>query len=276
MYLYHIVILALVQGISEFLPISSSAHLILAHGAMDDPANADPWGAELTMDVAVHVGTLLSVLLYFRKDIADMLGGTLATIRTRKPNEGLELGVNMVIASAPVIIVGLWLATVEPDWLRSIAVIGWTTLIFGIVLGVADKFFPVTKKLEDLTFGGAFLIGLAQAIALVPGVSRSGITMTAGRFLGYNRADAARFSLLLSIIAISGAGALQGLELVSSGDLKLGLNVLIAAILAFLSGWAAITLMMRWLSKATFTPFVIYRVALGLLLLGLYYGGYGF
>jgi undecaprenyl-diphosphatase len=273
MYLYHIVILALVQGITEFLPISSSAHLILSHAALGGEAQADdPWGQQLMIDVAVHVGTLFSVLLYFRKDLIAMFTGTVRAATQQRQTGGLRLGLHVILASVPVIITGAALSLVEPAWLRSIEVIAWTTLIFGILLWVADRFFPSRFSLEDMKYRSAFMIGLAQALALIPGVSRSGVTMTAGRFCGFARTEAAKFSLLLSIPAISGAGALQARELVLSGDFALGADVLTAAFLAFLSGWAAIALMMRWLARATFTPFVIYRIGLGLVLLGLFYG----
>ncbi len=271
MLLYHIIILALVQGITEFLPVSSSAHLILGHAVMGDPAGDDPWGRELTIDVAVHVGTLFAVLLYFRKDVCAMLCGFFGTLKTRRETVGFHLALKVVLASLPVIVCGAALAIIEPDWLRSVEVIAWTTLVFGILLWVADRFFADTKTLDDFSYKNAFLIGLAQSLALIPGVSRSGITMTAGRFLGYSRTESARFSLLLSIVAISAAGSLQGLELFQSGDFDFGMDVLLALVLAFLSGWAAIALMMRWLARASFTPFVVYRILLGLALLYVVY-----
>jgi undecaprenyl-diphosphatase len=266
MLFYHIIILALVQGITEFLPVSSSGHLVLAHEFINGGEAGDRWGADLTMDVAVHVGTLFSVLLYFRKDIAKIFCGAFKAAKGNSDSNDLRLGISVLIASAPVIAAGLTLEVLEPQFLRSPAVIAWTTLLFGILLWVADRFFPAEKQLENLTYTNALWVGLAQVLALVPGVSRSGITMTAGRFLGFSRTESARFSLLLAIIAISGAGTLQVFELIASRNLALGMDVLLAMVLAFFSGLAAISLMMRWLSKATFTPFAIYRVVLGGLL----------
>jgi undecaprenyl-diphosphatase len=266
--LYHILILALVQGISEFLPISSSGHLVLTHHLMGEGGQNLCWSANRTIDVAVHVGTLFSVLIYFRKDLIAMAGGIL-----NPGSNGFNLGRNVLIASVPVIIAGYFLHQIQPSFMCLVEIMAWMTLVFGIVLLIADKF-QSTKSVEDMSGGQAFLIGLSQALALVPGVSRSGITMTSARFLGFSRTEAARFSLLLSIIAITGAGAVNGYDLYQSGNMALGLNAFIAVILSFVSGYIAITLMMKWLSKATFKPFAIYRIILGILLLGLIYGGY--
>ena len=151
--------------------------------------------------------------------------------------------------------------------------IAWTTLGFGVLLYVADKAAGQLRRLTDMRWADALLIGLMQILALVPGTSRSGITMTAGRLLGYDRREAARFSMLLAIPAIAGAGTLAGLDVYRSGNLALGLDALIAAAMAFVAAWIAIALLMRWLAVASFTPFVIYRIALGGLLLALIYTG---
>lgn len=268
--LLHIVILALVQGISEFLPISSSGHLILAHEALGHQ------GAEmnLILDIAVHVGTLFAVLLYFRKDVMAMLCGCVCTVQGKGAgHRGRKLLIYVLAASLPVIIAGFVLHSVMPDMWRSVTVTAWCTLIFGIVLWIADKKGLQTRTVEDITLKDALLVGCAQVLALIPGVSRSGITMTAARFLGVSRTESARFSMLLAMVAISGAGVLGGLSLLESGDMALGFDVLFAVAFSFVSALAALHLMMKWLEKASFTPFVIYRIALGLLLLGLIYGG---
>lgn len=259
--LLHLVILALVQGITEFLPISSSGHLVLAHAVLG------PTAEDLTLDIAVHVGTLLAVLIYFRADILRML----CALKPGAADRSLLYA--LILASVPVIVAGFVMHLLGPGWTRSLPVLAWTTLIFGIALWAADRYAPAAKPLEKLTLRDALLIGLAQTIALVPGVSRSGITMTAGRALGYSRTEAARFSLLLAVVAISGAGALTGLDLIRQDSAALGLDALIAAVLSLLSSWAVIALMMRWLDKAGFTPFALYRVALGILLLALIYSG---
>ena len=265
--LYHILILALVQGISEFLPISSSGHLVLTHALLGNENANLCWETNRMIDVAVHVGTLFSVLVYFRRDLLSMMGGL-----SDKTSSGFLLLRNVVIASIPVVIAGYIIHKVEPSFLCLVEIMAWMTLIFGIVLLIADKF-NADKTLGQMNGVQATLIGLSQALALVPGVSRSGITMTSARFLGFSRVEAARFSLLLSIIAIGGAGILSGGKLLETQSLSLGTDVLLAVALSFVSGWIAITLMMKWLSKATFLPFAIYRIILGVILLGLIYSG---
>lgn len=260
---FHLVILALVQGITEFLPVSSSGHLVLVHHLTGQNTG---WEQDLLIDVAVHVGTLFAVLLYFRKDICNMIRGV-------KNEAGQNMAVLVVLASLPVIIAGFLLYSAAPDFLRSLEVMAWCTLVFGIVLWAADRFKPEAKTLEQMGWKDALGIGFAQCLALVPGTSRSGITMTAARFFGYSRVEAARFSLFLAIVAISGAGTLGGIDVLKAPDAAFGLDVLIAAALAFFTALAAIHLMLKWLEKSSFTPFAIYRVLLGLILLGLIYSG---
>jgi len=265
--LYHIIILAIIQGITEFLPVSSSGHLVLTHSLFANGQTDLCWETNRLIDVAVHVGTLLSVLLYFRKDILMMLCGVL-----KPQSEGFKLGFYLAIASIPVIIAGLILQTIKPSFLCLVEVMAWMMLVFGIVLYFADKI-DDGKEIKDMNWKSAIVIGLSQMLALIPGVSRSGITMTSARFLGFSRVEAARFSLLLSIVAISGAGLLTSLDLIGADNMNLGFEVLTAVILSFIAGYIAISLMMKWLSMATFMPFVIYRVVLGIVLLGLIYSG---
>ena len=271
MILYHIILLAIIQGLTEFLPVSSSGHLGLFHCFTDQCAH---WDAEnLTMDIAVHVGTLLSVLLYFWRDVVRMLFG-LKDIGTGKvQSNDAKLLLYVLISSVPVIIAGLILHAFEPDWLKTLEVIAWATIGFGIVLWWADKKTVATKELKELSYKDALIIGLAQMLALIPGTSRSGITMTASRFLGYSRTESAHYSMLLAMVAISGAGALISLDLIKDGNVQLGMDALIAVILSFISGWIAIHLMMKFLEKFTFTVFAIYRIVLGGALLGLIYTG---
>ena len=267
--LLHLFVLSLVQGITEFLPISSSGHLVLTWEVLGSDV---PEHDQLIVDIAVHVGTLAAVCGYFRRDIADMVTGVFAGLAGR-PTAGTRLAVFVVLATLPVIAAGFLLKDMVDDVLRSAEVIAWTTLGFGVLLYVADKAGAQLRRVSDMRWADALIIGLMQILALVPGTSRSGITMTAGRLLGYDRREAARFSMLLAIPAIAGAGTLAGLDVYQSGNLALGLDALIAAAMAFAAAWAAIALLMRWLSHASFTPFVIYRIALGGLLLALIYTG---
>ncbi len=269
MILYHIIILAVIQGLTEFLPVSSSGHLGLFHCLTDQ---CEYWDTtNLTMDIAVHVGTLLSVLLYFWRDVVHMLCGIkdITTGKVKSINSRLTLYV--LISSIPIIIAGLILHMLEPDWLKTLHVIAWATIIFGIILWWSDSKSPSKREIKDLTFKDAIIIGLAQMLALIPGTSRSGITMTAARFLGVSRRESAHYSMLLAMVAISGAGTIMGLSLLKDGDLSLGIDVLIAIIFSFISGLAAISLMMKYLEKATFKIFAIYRIILGLFLLGILY-----
>lgn len=271
MFIYHIILLALIQGVTEFLPVSSSGHLVLVHGLVDGNDLAARWAENQMMDVAVHVGTLFSVLVYFYKDIKEMLFGAMGS---KENKQGRFMALYVVVASIPVILAGFVLHMIKPDWIRSVEVVGWTTIIFGVFLWASDRFFPNERTLDKMGIREALLIGFAQVFALVPGTSRSGVTMTAARFFGFSRTESARFSLLLAIVAIAGAGSLAGLDLYRSGDFELGVQVGIAALLSFVSGWVSIALMMNWLSRSSFMPFVLYRMVLGCVILSLLYSGF--
>ena len=273
MALYTLLILAIIQGITEFLPISSSGHLQLAHAFLDDAASAEIFKENLLIDVAVHVGTLFSVLVYFWKDVRTMFFGALNILRGKHKNESARLDLYVLVSSIPVIIAGFAMNYFGIYWGHAVQVIAWTTLLYGIVLWIADVKFPTKKTIGDMNFKDAFLIGLAQALALVPGTSRSGITMTAARALGYNRGESARYSLLLAIIAIAGAGTLATKDLIEMGDVSFTIYAAIAAGLSFISALIAIAVMMKWLEKASFKIFAIYRIILGGGLLALIYTG---
>jgi undecaprenyl-diphosphatase len=261
----HLVVLALVQGITEFLPVSSSAHLVVVPHLTDWPDQG------LLIDVAVHVGTLGAVMLYCWREIGEMLMGLARLFRGRR-SAGLTLALQLIVATVPVVIAGYLVARYAGDMLRSLEVIAWATIGFALLLWIADRVGLTVRRLEHLGYIDAVVIGLAQAVALIPGTSRSGITMTAARMLGFERPDTARFSLLLSIPAILGAGVLEGQKLLQSGDLALGRDAALAAGLAFLSALVAVALMMAWLRRASFTPFVLYRLLMGAALLWLVYG----
>jgi len=272
----HILILAAVQGITEFLPISSSGHLILV------PKLTGLTDHGLLMDVAVHVGTLLAVILYFWRDMFGMAGALarvpLQISTKRKVDAEVWLLLKLAVATVPVIIAGYFVNRYMDSDFRTLKIIGWTTLCYGILLFVADRVNMTVRKIEHISFSGAIFIGFMQVLALVPGTSRAGITMTAARFIGVERQDAARFSLLLSIPVIIGAGVLKGYELIILGNQLLLNDVLTVIGLSFLFALAAVSLLMIWLRRANFTPFVIYRIFLGGLLLGLgyYYPNFSF
>lgn len=260
MTLVQIAILAVVQGVTEFLPISSHAHLILTRHFLGLPE------AGLMIDVAVHVGTLLAVLLYFWRDVWWIVRDLLKLL-TGRVAPGAVLGGQIVVATLPVVAAGFLVHRYVGEELNTLPIIAWTTLLFGIALYVVDRFSMTFRRIEHLTVPQSVFVGLAQVLSLLPGVSRSGITMTAARLLAYERAEAARFSLLLSIPAILGAGTLVGIDIYETGNPALHADMAVAAALSFLSALVAIALMMRWLQRASFTPFVVYRVALGVFLL---------
>jgi undecaprenyl-diphosphatase len=253
---FAITILALVQGITEFLPISSHGHLIVARSLLGLTAPG------LLISIAAHVGTLAAVVIYFRRDVWLMLTG-LGDLVSGNDGSGRRLVTLVIVATLPVLAAGYLVMAYVGEDLNTIAMIGWATLGFGLLLYLSDRIGMTVRRVEHMGLVQALVIGLFQVLALVPGTSRSGITMTAARFLGFERTEAARFSLLLSIPAILGAGTLASIALYQSGDSRLQAAALFAAATAFVAALAAIAVMMAWLRRATFTPFVLYRIVLG-------------
>jgi len=267
MTLFHIFLVAIIQGLTEFLPISSSGHLILL------PELTGMIDQGLVIDVAVHVGTLFAVVIYFWSDVRNAIIGLPRALSGRADTPGSRLAQLLLIASIPVIAFGALLKLSGYDAsLRSIAVIGWATIVFGLVLYWADQIGRRKKTITDWNITDAMVIGVWQAIALIPGTSRSGITITGARFLGYRRQEAARISMLMSIPTILASGVLLGTEAVMRADLAALRDGAIAAAFAFVAALAALGLMMRLLQSVSFTPYVIYRLVLGVLLLGIAYG----
>ena len=259
--LFQIALVALIQGITEFLPVSSSGHLILlpALTGLDDQGQA--------IDVAVHVGTLGAVILFFRGDAAALWRGTLDLAAGRHgPDRTLAL--LMAVATVPVLVFGLALKLTGADMLlRSAHVIGVTMIVFGVALWWADRTGGTRREAADWSMRDAVVMGLWQAIALVPGTSRSGATITAARLRGFERRDGARLAMLMSIPTILAAGALTGAEVAGELDAPLLRDMGLAALLAFAAALAALGLMMRLLRSVSFTPYVVYRIALGALIL---------
>lgn len=264
--LFHLFILAVIQGVTEFLPVSSSGHLILLPGL----TGAQDQG--LAMDVAVHVGTLLAVVAYFWSDVKRALLGSVLLVTGRRHSDEARLALFLIIGTIPVILLGLVLhVTGLAEAMRSIAVIGWTMLVFGLVLYWADATGEDHKTASDWNLKDCMSMGLAQALALIPGTSRSGITITAARKLGYDRENAARLSMLMSIPTILASGVLLAGDAITQADSALIRDASIAAIFAFGSALGALYLMMRLLQSVSFTPYVIYRCILGIILLVIAY-----
>lgn len=252
------ILLAFVQGLTEFLPISSSAHLIL-------PAQLFGWTDQgVAFDIAVHVGSLMAVVLYFRGDLRALLLGSLQAVRLGQMNEEARLVWHLLIATLPVALAGVLFSQLISEQLRSIPVIAAATIGFGILLAVADRSGGGQRELD---WRSALWVGLAQMLALVPGTSRSGITMTAALFCGLGREAAARFSFLLSIPVILAAAGLAGIE---ARDLEQGMSwppTLLATAIAAISAYATIALFLSWVQRIGFMPFAIYRCLLGAALL---------
>lgn len=256
----HLILVAMVQGITEFLPVSSSGHLIL----LPNLTGLSDQG--LVIDVAVHVGTLGAVILYFWADLRRAIAGLFVITDQGNPDARLALG--LIIATIPVVIAGfLMKLTGADEALRSVAVVGWATLVFGLILYWADQRGQDHKTAEDWSIRDAIAMGLWQVLALIPGTSRSGITITGARQLGYNRSDAAKLAMLMSIPTILASGTLIGFEVATSMDAAAARDSAIAAAFAFVAALGALHFMMRLLRSVSFTPYVIYRIALGIALL---------
>ena len=264
-----LVILSLIQGITEFLPVSSSAHLIL-------PAQLSSWPDQgLAFDVAVHFGTLIAVIVYFKNELIEMLHATLTAPRQLK-HHGLYRTFNattgdpqlrqvlqLALATMPIVIIGFLAKDFVNSELRTITVIATTTLVFGMALWYADT---RPQQHKSMTFSAAGFIGLAQCIALIPGTSRSGITMTAALLIGLGRTQSARFSFLLAIPTILGAQLLMMLDLSIQQMLREAVTMLSAATLAGTSAYACIHFFIRLVERTGMRPYVYYRIALGLTL----------
>ena len=274
-------ILAIVQGITEFLPISSSGHLILVPVF----TGADDQGPMI--DIAVHIGSLLAIMVYFFRDVWGLARGGAATVGIGHAPAERKLLWWIILGTIPAVIAGLaiksgalndiavgWFGVtlVDDDLLASLRLtdlIAFNLIFYGILLGLADRFGREDRNYEDMTWRDGLLVGLAQALALIPGTSRSGVTMTAARTLGFGRVEAARFSFLLSIPAVAGAGVLIVPDLMDAGA-DMVREAVITGVLTFLAAFATMAFLMRFLKRASMMVFVVYRIAMGILLLWLF------
>ena len=260
-------LLSLIQGLTEFLPISSSAHLVL-------PAQLTDWPDQgLAFDVAVHFGTLLAVIAYFRQDLLQMLsaftqapamlsnlGWRPTLLQTAAHNEHLDLVIKLALATLPIVIVGFATKDIIEGNLRALSVIATTTILFAVVLWIADRR-PGSRSLAS--WSDTVWIGLAQTLALIPGTSRSGITIAVALLVGLNRVAAARFSFLLAIPTIAGAQLLLTLDLMSEGNSVDLASIAVGGLIAFTSAYLSIHFFIRLLDRFGMIPYVIYRLMLG-------------
>ncbi|QKG28364.1 undecaprenyl-diphosphate phosphatase [Campylobacter sp. RM16187] len=258
-----VIVLALVQGISEFLPISSSAHLVLVPKLLG-------WQDQgLAFDVAVHVGTLTAILFYFKDSLKKLLADFFASIMQRKKVGDSTLVWSVGFATLPVGLCGLALNDIIEQYARSGIIIAITTILFALVLFIADKNHGL-KSEYDMTIKLAFIIGLAQAIALIPGVSRSGITMSAALLLGFNRTASANFSFLMSIPVILLAGLLETVKLANSPCHISWSDLILGTVISGVSAYICVKLFVVLISKMSMLPFVVYRLVLGVFLIAVF------
>lgn len=262
MTVFQALILGLIQGLSEFLPISSSAHLTLA-----------PWffhwkDPGLAFDVALHLGTLIAVLWYFRAEWLALLAAAIRIVKQRRIQTDEERRVVfLIVATIPGAIAGLALEKYAESAFRDPRLIAVALIVMGTVLWVADRFARRDRQIRDMTYGDALVIGLAQMFAIIPGVSRSGSTITAGRALRLNRESAAVFSFLMSMPIIAAASILKVPHVLKTEGLSA--TVVVGVLASAVSGWAAIAILLRFVSRRSYGVFAVYRVILGLVVLAI-------
>jgi len=267
--MFEAIFLGIVQGLTEFLPISSTAHIRIFGEFMDGAK--DP-GARFT--AIIQIGTELAVLIYFRKDIARILRSWLAQVFQRQQLTGesksqARMGWLIIVGSIPIVVLGYLGSDIIENNLRSLWLIATTLIVFGVILGLADTYGKRVRTLDELSNRHGLLYGVAQALALMPGVSRSGATIAMGRFLGYTREAALRYSFLLALPAVFGSGFYQLQGALSSDEsnvFSLG-ETAAATGIAFVVGYLVIAWLLKFVSTKSFMPFIIYRIALGTLLL---------
>jgi undecaprenyl-diphosphatase len=264
---FEAVVLGVVQGLTEFLPISSSAHLRIVGEVFgwDDP------GAAFT--AITQIGTEVAVLLYFRRDIGRIIAAWVGSLAgRRKGDPDARMGWLIIVGSIPIVVLGLLFQDRIETTLRDLRIVAIALVAFSLILYWADRVGAKRRELGDLTVGHGVAFGFAQAMALIPGVSRSGGTITMGLFLGYTRAAAARYSFLLAVPAVLGSGFFQAYEALTgdvAGETVAWGPTIVATVIAFAVGLSVIAWLLRYLNRGSFTPFVIYRVLLGLLVLAL-------
>lgn len=256
-----LLLIAIVQGVTEFLPISSSGHLILIP-YLTNFADQGP-----LIDVAVHIGSLLAIIIYFWRDVQGLARGGFATVGLGNDPQQRRLFLCVLVGTIPAVALGLFLKLGGYlEGFRITDLVAVNLIVYGLLLGVADRWGRQEKSFEDVTLRDAILVGIAQALALIPGTSRSGVTMTAARLLGYKRVEAARFSFLLAIPAVAGAGVLVVFDL-AEASAQMQIDALIAGVLTFIAAFATMAFLMSFLKKASMMVFVVYRVAMGCALL---------
>jgi undecaprenyl-diphosphatase len=267
--------LGIVQGLSEFLPISSSGHLIIVPELFEWKELTNHPDLNKTFDVALHIGTLAAALWYFRRDLARYLIAAITTLRARAIRTTDERIALLLVASAvPGAVVGALLSSTIEEELGDPVLIGAMLIVFAVVLGIADRL-PASRDVDSFRLRDALTMGIAQAVALQPGVSRSGVTITAGRWLRFDRAAATRLSFLMSIPIIAGAALYKGAEVIADGGIPHGATepFIWGMLASAVSGLFAITWLLRLMQTRTFTPFIVYRIVAGLAIIVIFATG---
>lgn len=261
--LIQLLVLALIQGLTEFLPISSSAHLIIPSTFFDWPDQG------LAFDIAVHIGSLLAVVIYFRSDLQLLVEDSFASIIDRKFHTQTHLAIQIIVATLPIALVGFLIKPMVESTFRTVEIIAGATIVFGVLMGVADQYSKrraiPAKHLPG--YYGATLIGLAQILALIPGTSRSGITITTAIFVGLTYQNAARFSFLISIPVITGAGLLAFYDAMQTPITVEWNGLIMGALISGLSAFICIGVFIRLINWTGLMPYVYYRLTLGFLIL---------
>jgi undecaprenyl-diphosphatase len=259
------IILGIVQGLTEFLPVSSSAHVQIASELMQVPGLSDKNSATTAFIATIQLGTEAAVLIYFAKDIARLVSAWFKGIfsRAARANADYKMAWFVIIASIPVGIAGLLLRHFIEDTVRTLWVIAVTLILFGLILLLADRLGSKQKAIKELTFGSALGFGLGQMLSVVPGVSRSGASISFGLLAGFNRAAAARFSFLIGIPAVLASGLIQFKDSYQNLDTAALTGTLIATVTSFIVGYLVIAGLLKYLNKGSFMPFVIWRVTVG-------------
>lgn len=259
----HILILAAIQGLTEFIPVSSSGHLVLAHEFLGGQENLE----NPVLDVALHVGTLLAVMVYFKNDTKNLALGAFDILRHRQ-GPARDAALHMTLASLPVMIAAVVLVAADlMDNLRSAEMVAWASIIFAIPLYLADRYGKAVNTLADVKARPAFLMGLAQMLALIPGASRAGVTLMAGRALGFSREDAARYSMLMAMPVILAFALFSLIDLVAHDNFAALGQAALGALFAALFAFAAIDIFLKMTRHLSLLPFVLYRLLLGVAIL---------
>ena len=265
---FEAVVLGLIQGLTEFLPISSSAHILIVSRLFG-------WGDPGAAFTAVsQIGTEVAVLIYFRKDIARILSAWFRSFRDKELRAGIDarMGWYVIVGTIPIAVLGLTFASVIETSARNLWIVATVLIVFGVVLGVADRFGRKSKELESLNVKDGILFGFGQALALIPGVSRSGATISTGLALGYSRYAATRYAFLLAIPAVLASGLYEATKIGDDPNVQWA-QTIIATLIALVVGYLVIAWLIRWVTTRSYMPFVIYRVVLGSVLLALLASG---